>query len=213
MNFLTDDKKIADDLAWLMTNDPVFSRYFTTDTLPQRERGEEGAAGLIRIVLGQQVSTAAASSIWTKFTNQFNPTQTGPIIAASDDNLRACGLSRPKVKYIRGLAQAIEDKAIDIESWTNKDTETVVSEITSLKGFGLWSAQMFLMFNLARPDVWPHGDLGIQIGLGIYLNSDERPTEKETQAQCGLFKGRETAAALLLWSLKENKEAKDKSNV
>ena len=200
---LTADPVIASDLRWLLDNDSFFKNHFASDYNPVRSRGHDGMAGLIRIVIGQQVSTKAAASLWQKFTDQFNPADPHPLIAAEDDVLRGCGLSRQKVGYVRGLAQAIAEKTLQPESWHNKSSDDVIAEITALKGFGLWSAQMFLMFNLARPDIWPHGDLGIQTGLGIYLGRDERPSEKETMGHRHLFEGRETAAALLLWGIKD----------
>ena len=200
---LTDDRVIRDHIAWYLQNDPVFKTFFPDGYAIERTRGEDGMAGLIRIVIGQQVSTAAARSLWQKFTARFDPHDPATILAAVDDDLRACGLSRQKVTYIRGLAQAIADKKLQPEMWDKKSSDSVIAEITALKGFGLWSAQMFLMFNLARHDVWPHGDLGIQAGLGHYLGLDVRPNEKETLAHAYLFKGRETVAALLLWSIKD----------
>lgn len=200
---LTDDPVIAAHIQELLRDDPVFSRAFPKCYRMERAKGEDGIAGLLRIVIGQQVSTAAARSLWGKFNDRFDPYDTAAILAAADEDLRACGLSRQKIGYIRGLASAIQNQDIVPESWYAKDSEAVIAEITALKGFGLWSAQMFLMFNLARPDIWPHGDLGIQSGVQLYLDLPTRPTEKETKTHGALFKGRETAAALLLWSLKD----------
>ncbi len=201
--FLTDDPVIRDHIDWLLTNNLVFQKHFSKDCRINRERGEDGMAGLIRIIIGQQVSTAAAKSLWQKFSDKFDASDPQAIISADDETLRTCGLSRQKIGYVRGLAQAVIDKEIDIQSWADKPTDQVVAEITALKGFGLWSAQMYLMFNLARHDVWPYGDLGIQNGLAQYLGQENRPSEKETLAHAHLFKGRETAAALLLWSIKD----------
>lgn len=200
---LTNDPRIASDIQWLLQNDKFFKNHFPQDYSIERPRGEEGMAGLIRIVIGQQVSTAAAKSLWAKFTAQFDPNNPQPILNADDDSLRACGLSRQKISYVRGLAAAILDNTLQPETWDNKSSTDVIKDITALKGFGLWSAQMFLMFNLARPDIWPHGDLGIQIGVGKYLKMNNRPTEKETLAAGYYFKNRETAASLLLWSIKD----------
>jgi DNA-3-methyladenine glycosylase II len=202
--FLTDDPIIRDHIDWLLVNDPIFQKHFSKNYKIDRARGEDGMAGLIRIIIGQQVSTAAARSMWQKFSDKFNINDPESLVRADDEDLRVCGLSRQKIGYVRGLALAVIEKKIDIASWNHKSTDQVTKEITSLKGFGLWSAHMFLMFNLARPDVWPHGDLGIQSGLGIYLGLGQRPDEKETLAKAHLFKGRETAAALLLWSIKDD---------
>jgi DNA-3-methyladenine glycosylase II len=200
---LTDDPRIASDLEWLFANDTFFKSHFPADYAIQRARGHANMAGLIRIVIGQQVSTKAADSLWLKFTTQFNPADPEPIMNVDDDVLRACGLSRQKVGYVKGLAAAIHDKKLQPETWNNKSSVDVTTDITALKGFGLWSAQMFLMFNLARPDIWPAGDLGIQIGTGLYFNLSERPTEKQTLEYGHHFAGRETAAALLIWSIKD----------
>lgn len=200
---LTDDPVIAADLSYLLQHDPVFSVYFPNGYAMERQRSLPDMAGLARVIIGQQVSTAAARSLWTKFTDKFDPYDTALILKASDDDLRGCGLSRQKIGYLRGLAQAIQDGSLQPATWADKDDETVTAEITALKGFGLWSAQMVLMFHLARPDIWPYGDLGIQVGLQTYLNLPERPDHKTTQAAYKHFKGRATSAALLLWSIKD----------
>lgn len=200
---LTDDPVIAANINDFLADDSVFSVYFPKGFSMERERGLGGLAGLTRVIIGQQVSTAAARSLWTKFTDRFDPHDPVPVIGASDEALRACGLSRQKIGYLRGLAQSIHEGSLQPDSWSGKDDETVIAEITALKGFGLWSAQMVLMFHLARPDIWPYGDLGIQSGLQIYLDLPERPDHKATQAAYELFAGRATAASLLLWSIKD----------
>ena len=200
-------KLIYSDVEWLLENDPVFSKKFSQDYKIDRTFGAPDLASLIRIVMGQQISTKAAASLWQKFTTAFNPNDAIVILGASDDDLRACGLSRQKITYIRGLVQAVSDGTIDIASWTDKSDDIVQRDITSLKGFGPWSAQMFLMFNLCRRHIWPAGDLGIQIGLQRYYNLNDRPNEKAAKAMVSDFNGRETAAAFLLWDLKEDKSS------
>jgi DNA-3-methyladenine glycosylase II len=200
----THNPVIGDHIRSYIDKDSQFSRYFESVDQVDREIGQDGMAGLIKIILGQQVSTAAADSMWNKFIHHFDPKHPGPILKANDDTLKTCGFSRQKIGYLRGLAHAVNEGDLNIESWKDKDSQTVINEITALKGFGLWSAQMFLIFNLARHDVWPHGDLGIQIGLQTYLGEDTRPTEKETKDKAYLFEGMETAAALLLWRIKDN---------
>ena len=103
---------------------------------------------------------------------------------------------------MRGLAEAVKDHVIDIQSWIEANDEIVMKEITSLKGYGPWSAQMFMMFHLCHRHVWPAADLGIQIGLQHYFDLDERPDEKQAKTMQSHFEGRETAASFLLWALK-----------
>lgn len=200
---LTDDPAIAADLEHLLKNDEIFAAYFPQGYAVKRLRGDAGMAGLIRIIIGQQVSTAAARSLWTKFTDRYDPDDPLSLIEAGDENLLACGLSRQKIAYIRGLARAMAEQTLRPDSWRDKDDAAVIAEITALKGFGLWSAQMALMFSLARRDIWPYGDLGIQNGLKIYLKRDIRPDLDEAKKAHKHFKSRGTAASLLLWSIKD----------
>ena len=208
MKMITDTNPIIRaHLQTLIESNVKFSAQFNDYKDADRETGVDGMDGLVHIVIGQQVSTSAAASMRKKFIDSFGFNNPSGILKASDDNLRACGLSRQKITYLRGLAQAVIDKTINVDSWDDKSTPVIIEEITALKGFGLWSAQMYLMFNLCRPDVWPHGDLGIQKGVGVYFGLDEKPTEKETLAAGAQFKGMETAAALLLWGIKDKDAA------
>lgn len=159
-------------------------------------------AALIRIIIGQQISNAVANTLWLKLTNAIDPNEPDAYLLAEDEQLRSFGLSRQKIKYARGVAQAVKDQTIDIATWIEKDDATVIAEITALKGFGPWSAQMFMMFHLCHRHIWPAGDLGLQLGLQKYLDAPEKPNETETLALKSQFEGRETAAAFLLWALK-----------
>jgi DNA-3-methyladenine glycosylase II len=130
------------------------------------------------------------------------------ILAMPDDDLRSCGLSFQKIKYIRGLADAVANDQIDFRALKRAPDDQVIAVLTSLKGFGVWSAQMILIFTLARPNVWPAGDLGVQEGLRLYRRLPDRPTAKETESY-GLkkFTPHASAAALLLWRLKDRPKA------
>lgn len=189
-------------LDFLLTNDPVFSRL---DTKPEAlfwPYMGPGFSSFSRIVLGQQLSTKAASSLWEKFSGALSDISPGTVLAASDEDLRAIGLSRQKISYIKGLAEAIESNAFDVEELEVLSDESVYARVTALKGFGRWSAEMYLMFALARPDIWPAGDLGIQEGLRLYLEASERPGETQTLAEGERFAPHRTAASILLWRIK-----------
>lgn len=197
--------KIKSDLIDSIQNDSVFSKYVSDYMQADRHKGRDGMDGLIDIMVGQQVSTKAADSMREKFHAKFGYSNPDFILKASDDDFRSCGLSRQKITYVRGLAEAMVKGRLDFSRWENESTDVVTNEIMALKGFGLWSAQMYLMFNLCRADVWPYGDLGIQKGLQIYMGLDEKLSESTTKAAGESFKGRETAASLLLWQIKEIK--------
>lgn len=164
-----------------------------------------GFPGLVRIIVGQQVSTRAAASLWARFSAAVPDVAPGAIMARADDDLRALGLSRQKVAYIRNLAAAVTAGALDIEALADMPDTDVTAEITALKGMGPWSAQMYLMFGLARPDIWSPGDLGIREGLRRYLGRDERPEAGEATGYGDRFRPYRTAASLLLWRMAAQK--------
>jgi len=207
MNYLHQIPRIREDLEDLVAKDRVFSKMgVDIDSFKWGYIGP-GFAGLVRIVLGQQVSTSAADSMWNKFNDYLPCITPNAVLVLKDEEMRKLGLSFQKAKYIRGLAEAVRAKTFDPEALEQATDEEVYAAITALNGFGNWSAEMFLMFGLARPDVWPAGDLGIQEGLRKYKSAEERPDAAETMAAGKKFKGRRTAAALLLWHLKARKDA------
>lgn len=213
MTSLADHKPIKLGLNYLFKNDPVFS---TLDKKAlgvfTRTKKDDGYASLIGAILGQQVSIAAARSMWAKLQAATNDTVSPrKVHKLSDDELRACGFSRQKITYARGLTSAVLDKTFIPDALPDLPDEDVIAEITALKGFGVWSAQMYLIFSLGRPDVWPAGDLGVQIGAQYYLQKKERPDYKLTEKLGDRFVGRRTAAALLLWDLKAVREAELKA--
>ena len=193
---------ILKDVDYLLNRDPVFIAAFPKDFDVKRERGQADMAALIRIIIGQQISNKVANTLWQKLVADIDPNDPQSYLNASDDQLRSYGLSRQKIMYVKGVASAVKNRDIDIASWIDMDDETVIKSITALKGFGPWSAQMFMMFNLCHRHIWPAGDLGLQLGLQIYFQLPERPGEKETFTLQKKFEKRETAASFLLWALK-----------
>src|SRR5215211_3932242 len=134
--------------------------------LEARRRGRPADAygALLRSIVGQQLSTKAARSIFTRLTDLFGGTTPTPeeLLAADPEALRSAGLSRPKVSYIRSLAQHVEDGQLHLASLEEMSDDEVIAELTAVKGLGVWTAHMFLIFHLRRPDVLPVGDLGVR---------------------------------------------------
>lgn len=212
MILLAEHKPIKTGLNRLLKTDPVFSRLDkTTLTLYSREKRAGDFAAMIGAILGQQVSIAAARAMWTRLlaacADDVSPQN---LMRLSDEELRACGFSRQKIVYARGLAEAVLDGSFAPAGLEAMSDDEVIAAITRLKGFGVWSAQMYLIFSLARADVWPVGDLGVVIGAQHYLGSDERPGLQDMEALGTRFAGHRTAAALLLWELKAVREAEAK---
>jgi DNA-3-methyladenine glycosylase II len=161
-----------------------------------------GFPGLVRIIIGQQVSTAAAATMWQRFQAGVPSVAPEKILKLTADDMKSFGLSRQKSAYITGLAQAVADKTFDIDALSARDDDGVTEAITAIKGMGPWTAQMYLMFGLGRLDIWPAGDLGIQEGLRLYLGAQARPGVMATLLEGKRFAPHRTAASLLLWHIK-----------
>lgn len=202
LRYLHDLPHIRAGLDGLLAEDPVFA----ARTIPVEQFGWQyigaGFAGLIRIIIGQQISTSAADALWLRFETTLPAVTPAVLLDLSDADMRGLGMSQQKMSYMRGLAAAVADGSFDPHALEQLDDAAVYAAITACKGLGNWSAEMFLMFGLARPDVWPAGDLGIQEGLRRYRKQATRPDYEETRAAGADFAGRRTAAALLLWHLK-----------
>ncbi|PZP55034.1 MAG: hypothetical protein DI586_08085 [Micavibrio aeruginosavorus] len=160
----------------------------------------------ISAIVSQQISVKAAASIYKKLVDRLHGELTpDSFLSLSDEDLRACGLSYGKIKYGRGVAQAILTKEFSPKRLHKMNDEEVIADITKLSGFGVWSAQMVLIFSLARPDIWPVGDLGIQLGAGRYLRLKEKPDLVTVKELGERWKGNRSAASLLLWHIANNK--------
>ena len=120
---------------------------------------------LARAIVGQQISVKAAQSVWNKLEICVSTVSPKSVLLKKRTELRACGLSDRKVEYIADLAQHFADGKIHVHRWPAMDDEAIIEELTEVRGIGRWTAEMFLMFNLLRPDVFPLGDLGLQKGI------------------------------------------------
>ncbi|MEL6738635.1 MAG: DNA-3-methyladenine glycosylase 2 family protein [Pseudomonadota bacterium] len=146
---------------------------------PEARLRDRGYKTLLRTIVGQQVSVAAATSMWTKLEAELGPDFTPSCLLGRDfDTLRACGLSRQKQGYARSLCELVEAGALDLEAMP-VDDEEAIAQLTQIKGIGRWSAEIYLLFAEGRADIWPAGDLAVQEGVKRLLELDERPKEKE----------------------------------
>ena len=194
--------RIYEGLEYLLENDPVFSALPIEAKDIKREYIGPGFPGLARIVIGQQVSAQAADSLWRRFEQGLPNVTPNAVLILNQDEMRTLGLSHQKARYIRELATAINEGRFDPLALEDLGDEEVYEAVMALKGFGAWSAEMFLIFCLARPDVWPAADLGIQEGLRKYLGQEERPDFEQTKKEGARFAPYRSAASLLLWHIK-----------
>lgn len=168
----------------------------------ERRSGSPSYAHLLRILAGQQLSVKAAATIYGRVIEHIgDPPDPDALLRTNDPTLRSLGLSRQKIAYARGLSEAVRDGLIEPEALAGMDDQAVIETLTALKGFGRWSAEMFLLFSLGRPDVWPADDLGIQAGLQRLLELDARPTRREVDRIGERWAPHRGAVAIFLWHL------------
>lgn len=186
---------IAEGMAWLAARDPRFgAAHDLTGPLPLR-RKPEGFAELLGAIVSQQVSVASARAIWGRVESAGLITPAA-IRAASDDDLRACGLSRPKLRYARALAEA----GIDFDALRHLPDAEVITRLTAVPGIGAWTAEIYAMFSLGRADVFAHADLALQEGARALLGLESRPNERAMRVLAAEWTPWRAVAARLLWA-------------
>ena len=133
---------------------------------------------LARAIVGQQISVKAADSVWARFTGYAQTVSPEHIVTLELDALAACGLSRRKAEYLRDLAGHFVDGRVEPIRWKDMEDEAVIAELIDVRGIGRWTAEMFLIFNLRRPDVRPVDDIGLQKAVALHYLDGERPIPK-----------------------------------
>ena len=150
--------------------------------------------------MGQQLSVKAAATIAQRVGEAVGAAlQPETLLATAPDQLRASGLSRQKIGYLQSLAEAVISGHLPIEALPEFADDEVEAAITAVRGFGRWSAHMYLMFSLGRPDIWPSGDLAVRVGFGRVMGWKDRPDEKRVMEEGGAFSPHRSALALLCW--------------
>ena len=190
---------IAEGLAAVAALEPKIARALAIAGPPEPRHRERGHVTLLRTIVGQQVSVAAAASMWRKLEAELGPAMDPAELLARDfDALRACGLSRQKQAYARSLAELVVAGSLDFETLP-ADDEAAIAELTQIKGIGRWSAEIYLLFAEGRPDIWPAGDLAVQAALHRLLALPARPSEKEARAIAEPWRPHRGAMAVFAW--------------
>lgn len=166
---------------------------------PQPRIRARGYGTLLRTIIGQQVSVKAAESIWSKLAAAVGDIESpAALVAAGEERLRAAGLSRQKMGYCQSLAELTASGALDLHRLP-RDDEEAIALLMQVKGIGRWSAEIYLLFAEGRKDIWPAGDLAVQIELGRVLGLDGKPSEKATRAHAESWRPHRGAVAILMW--------------
>ncbi|HEX7873958.1 MAG TPA: DNA-3-methyladenine glycosylase [Sphingobium sp.] len=184
----------------LASVEPGFGRGLERVGYPEARLRAPGYETLLRTIVGQQVSVASASAIWRKLEAAIGEGASPETLLAQDyDALRACGLSRQKQGYARSLAELTVSGELDFTALPNMDDEEAIAQLVRIKGIGRWSAEIYLLFAEGRPDVFPAGDLAVQIELGRLLGLPDRPSEKQVRELAGPWSPWRGAAAIFAW--------------
>lgn len=163
-----------------------------------RARGD-GFYTLLRSVVGQQISVKAADAVWAKLAKAVDPLTPENLLKKRETTLRVCGLSASKVAYARNVAQFYLTRGVGAEYWSDHSDAQVLEELVAIKGIGSWTAEMFLIFHLLRPDVFPVKDLGVLKAIDRHVTGAERLTAKEYQAIAERWAPYRTVATWYLW--------------
>jgi DNA-3-methyladenine glycosylase II len=186
----------VDELA---KREKAFAAVLERHGRPEPRVSEPGATTLLRTIVGQQVSVAAARSMWAKLEAGYGtPPDLNKILTASDDDLRLAGLSRQKAGYARSLAALVLSGELDLDRLP-ADDEEAIELLTKIKGIGRWSAEIYLLFAEGRTDIWPAGDLAVQIEIGKLLGLEGKPTEKQLRELGEAWRPHRGAVAVLAW--------------
>ena len=187
-------KELSAHITALITIEPRFSPVYEQVGLPDLRHNAGGFTQLMRAMVGQQLSVAAASSIWQRLVHA-GLTIPKAIIKATDEDLRAQGLSKQKIRYIRSLVE----HNIDFAALQTLADEDVIKTLTAVIGIGRWTAEMYLLFSLKRADVLAVDDLAIKVAAMDLLGLAERPTPKQLKNLTQDWSPHRSAASLLLW--------------
>jgi DNA-3-methyladenine glycosylase II len=192
-------KQLKASLDALGRIEPAFARARARIGDPEPRIRDPGYETLLRAIVGQQVSIKAAASILAKVeATTGGIADPAKVAATSDEALRAAGLSRQKISYVKSLAEEVLSGRLDLAGLPADDEEAIAA-LSAVKGIGRWSAEVYLLFAEGRGDVWPAGDLAVQVEIGRIMGLDARPTEKKVRELAEAWRPHRGAAAIFAW--------------
>jgi len=192
-------EQIKVGLDALALTEPTIAAAIGRIGYPAPRLRDRGYATLLRTILGQQVSVQSANAVWRKLDGMLgDASDPVRVAAASDETLRAAGLSRQKASYAKSLAEEVTSGRLPLDALA-EDDEEAIAQLVRVKGIGRWSAEIYLLFAEGRLDIWPAGDLAVQIEIGRILGHDTRPSEKLVRALAEPWRPHRSALAIFTW--------------
>ncbi len=190
---------LKESLDALAERDPRIAAALARAGYPEPRTSERGYVTLLRAIVGQQVSIKAAASMWAKLQAAVGErVEPAAVLAASDEALRGAGLSRQKSSYARSLAEEVVSGRLDFDNLP-EDDEEAIAHLVRVKGIGRWTAEVYLLFAEGRRDIWPAGDLAVQIEVGRIMGLEDRPSEKHVRELAEAWRPHRGAFAIFSW--------------
>lgn len=185
--------------AELAARDPVMAKLVVAHSgLSLQSRGDAFAT-LARSIVGQQISVKAADSVWARTLARVESITPQAFLATAADELAACGLSRRKVEYLQDLSRHFTQGNMHTLAWNEMDDETIIAELVAVRGIGQWTAEMFLIFNLMRPDVLPVDDIGLLRAIGLHYFDGIQPKPAQVRQLGETWRPWRSVATWYLW--------------
>lgn len=191
---------------YLKKQDPILANLIAQIDLSAREFDGNYFDSLVESIISQQLSVKASDTIYTRFKKLFKNERINPeeVLDMDTDTIRATGISYQKIGYIKDLARKTIESGIVFEQFEIMTDEEIITELVKVKGIGRWTAEMFLMFSMGRPDVFSYGDLGLQNAIQRLYGLKEKPTKEQAEAVSEKWKPYRTLACRYLWKSLEN---------
>jgi DNA-3-methyladenine glycosylase II len=197
----SDETSLREAIEALRSRDPEFvESLLAVGGYPPLRRREPGFAGLAAIIVSQQVSVASANAIFGRLEAFIAPLEAARLAKATDEELRACGLSAPKIRTLRAVAEAVAERGLDLMGLAKLDAKDAHDALVAVKGIGPWTAEIFLLFCLAHPDAFPAGDLALQEAAKLALGLKTRPDADRLERIAERWRPLRGVAARLLWT-------------
>ena len=196
---MLDDTKLQTAITTLTKKDKQLQAVIEKYGPPPLWNREAGFPSLVKIILEQQVSLASAQAAYNKLLDTINPLTPEGFLKLNDESLKEIGFSRQKTRYCRLLAESIKSGELDLDSLAEKDDQTVMKTLTGLKGIGPWTASIYLLMVLLRHDVWPEGDLALQVSMKEVYGLDDIPSKEMAARKAEDWKPWRSVAARILW--------------
>jgi DNA-3-methyladenine glycosylase II len=200
MRSIRNEKDLKEGVTALVKSCAQMARIYTLAGDPPLRRRPSGFKGLVRVITSQQLSVASAGAIWQRVEAAVEPFTPSRFLATPEQDLRAAGLSKIKVATLCGLAEAIDTGSLDLDTLSGETEDIIHAKLTALKGIGPWTADIYILFCLARADAWSPGDLALQVAVKDALELDARPDQALMKELAEAWRPWRAVAARMLWA-------------